>query len=276
MGNLNLFPARVPIGSMVDSAGKKCDVLMTPEFSRALSSVFDRIGGTSGMDTSEILALAERALALAEDAIVSDSFAPAPAPTLQDVAGLFDDSGLDAHFAALRSALDDLQTLIMTAPDGLARLSETVKELARRPSTVAQSAIAASVTGTLVATVLATVSVPANAMGKNGMLRITTTWSVTNSANNKTIVIRFGGTDISSNAVTTVATYQEQRMIQNRNAANSQVFIFGGFAYTGSPIGTLAKDTTAAQNIDIVAQLSNVGETITLEAYTVELIPSAN
>jgi hypothetical protein len=275
MGGLNLFPARVPIGTVVDSAGNNCDVLMTPEFARALSAVLQRIGGVDGLSTPEILKLAKQALTVAQDSIVNAAFAPPPAPPVETMA-VFDDSGVAAQLGVLIGALNDLQVLVMTAPDATARLAEAIKELARRPSTLAQSAIAASVTGTLAATVLATISVPANAMGKNGMLRITTTWSVTNSANNKTIVTRFGATDISSNAVTTVSTYQEQRMIQNRNAANSQVFIFGGFAYTGSPIGTLAKDTTVAQNIDIVAQLSNVGETITLEAYTVELIPSAN
>jgi hypothetical protein len=38
MPTLNLFPVRVPIGRTTDATGRSYDVLMTPEFARALST----------------------------------------------------------------------------------------------------------------------------------------------------------------------------------------------------------------------------------------------
>lgn len=56
--SLNLFPVRVPFGRFTDAAGKNYDVLMTPEFARALSDLMKRIGGTTGLSTEEISMLA--------------------------------------------------------------------------------------------------------------------------------------------------------------------------------------------------------------------------
>lgn len=154
-----------------------------------------------------------------------------------------------------------------------ASITDLMQELARRPSTLAQSATPITLSGSTDVTVLASVKVPANAMGSAGMVRITTTWSVTNNENNKTVITRFGGADIARNAVTTVSSYQEQRLVQNRNPGQ-QVFMFGGASYTGAPVATLDKDTTKTQTVDIVAQLQIATDAITLEAYTVELIPT--
>lgn len=55
---LNLFPARVAIGRVTDASGTSSDVLMTPEFSRALSDLFVRVGGANGMGSDDIAALA--------------------------------------------------------------------------------------------------------------------------------------------------------------------------------------------------------------------------
>jgi hypothetical protein len=59
---LNLFPVRVPIGRTIDSSGKPLDVLMTQEFARALSDLFQRVGGETGMSSTDIEALAFEAL----------------------------------------------------------------------------------------------------------------------------------------------------------------------------------------------------------------------
>lgn len=210
MGTLNLFPARVPIGRVMDPGGQR-DVMMTAEFSRALAALFDRVGGADSIGLSDV-----------------------------------------------GKMIDDIQA-----------------DLARRPSVLAQAAPGATLTGTAIESVLATITVPAKAMGRNGMLRISTAWSLTNSENEKKIVLRFGGVVMSSDTVITTSRYQTQQSIQNKGDFDSQVFVFGGAAYTGMPVSTMGKDTTAPQDIEIVAQLSSSGETITLEAYTVELIPFA-
>lgn len=157
-------------------------------------------------------------------------------------------------------------------PDGIST-AEIEKELARRPFTLAQSSSPIALTGTTTAKVLASVTIPANRIGKMGLVRISTTWSVSNSLGEKKIITRFGGDDISSNVITTVSTYQEQNSIQNRDKTDEQFFVFGGFAYTGAPLGKLTKDTTLPQIIDIVAQLSDSKDSVTLEAYTIEIIP---
>lgn len=54
---LNLFPARVPIGRFMDASGKSVDVLMTPEYARALGDLMVRVGGPSAFSTDEIGAL---------------------------------------------------------------------------------------------------------------------------------------------------------------------------------------------------------------------------
>lgn len=55
---LNLFPVRVPIGRVTGPDGRALDVLMTPEFARALADLLVRIGGANGMGTDDIAALA--------------------------------------------------------------------------------------------------------------------------------------------------------------------------------------------------------------------------
>ena len=54
---LNLFPARVPIGRLTLPDGSEVDVMMTPEFFRALSLVFVRLGGPNGMGADDLAAL---------------------------------------------------------------------------------------------------------------------------------------------------------------------------------------------------------------------------
>ncbi|MBS0175502.1 MAG: hypothetical protein JSR64_15785 [Nitrospira sp.] len=129
---------------------------------------------------------------------------------------------------------------------------------------------------------LATINIPANAMGANGVLRIYTLWSFTSSANNKTLRIRFSGgagTIYMNPVFTTSVGYSSLTMIMNRNATNSQV----GFASAGTNGGlgsssasanvTSSVDTTAATSLVITGQKASAGETLTLESYLVELIP---
>jgi hypothetical protein len=147
----------------------------------------------------------------------------------------------------------------------------------------ASAATGMSVTGTASETVLATVPIAAGAIGANGILRITSLWGVTNSANNKTVQVRLGASgngiagDIFGLAVlTTVAAIRMQNQIQNRNAANSQVTLSGtgtgGWGTTTGGISTATRDTSVATDLVFTGTLANTGETITLHSYLVELI----
>lgn len=123
---------------------------------------------------------------------------------------------------------------------------------------------------------LATVTVPAGVMGANGQLEIFTLWTVTTSANNKTVRVNFGGTDFLAGVWTTQVSSQFYTNIANRNAANSQKgmnaatsTVFGG---TTSAHATASVDTTAAVSLTLKAQCANAADTITLEKYSVKLL----
>lgn len=142
---------------------------------------------------------------------------------------------------------------------------------------LAQSAVAVAHTGDTNETTLATITVPAGAMGANGSATVEALFSYTNSANAKTLRIRFGGTQMVSIAATTTVSTRLQIRIHNRNATNSQVSVgfSPGFGSSTGPVITAAIDTTAAVNITITGQLASAGETITLESHAAEIRPKA-
>jgi hypothetical protein len=146
------------------------------------------------------------------------------------------------------------------------------------PYVIGQSAVASSHTGNTTETILATVTIPAGAIGPNGTVEIVTLWSYTNSANNKTWRIRLGGiggTQVALITRTTTATDGDLRVIRNRNSASSQVFYrntlgFGIGVGSATP-STGTVNTANAQDLVFTAELANSGETITLEGYTVKI-----
>lgn len=140
-----------------------------------------------------------------------------------------------------------------------------------------------AVTGTATTTeeILATIPVPKNFMARNGMLEVETLWTVTNSANNKTLRVRFGTVGITSqvcmaNIVTTNATARYHLIIGNRNNDAAQVcHPSAQFSASGSAVTTATIDTAQDQNIYITAEKASAGETATLERYSVRLIGGA-
>jgi hypothetical protein len=126
--------------------------------------------------------------------------------------------------------------------------------------------------------ILATITIPAGAMGANGRIRITHEWSWTNDANAKTCKVRFGGaagTAYHSSSLTTQTPMKVTTEIANRNSASSQfgssLVLFGVTGIT-SLTTTSAVDTTAATTIVITGQKAASGDTLTLESYLVELM----
>lgn len=143
---------------------------------------------------------------------------------------------------------------------------------------LANSGVQVSHTGDLNETTLATVTVPAGAMGANGAVRITVLYSWTNSGNTKTPRIRFGGTGgtiYHGFSATTTNGEQAMIIIRNRNNVASQVgqiAAYSGLGNMSSAPLTSAVDTSAAVDILIRGILTNITETISLEGYTVELL----
>lgn len=145
---------------------------------------------------------------------------------------------------------------------------------------LARSGSAVSHTGSTSETALATVSLPAGSMGPNGILRVTHLWSMTSSGNVKTPRIRLGGiagTAFYQQTQTTTVTLRHQTEIANRNNAASQVSwpsIAGGGGWTASAQAATTGTVNTGATLDIVisGQLASSGETITLEAYLIELL----
>jgi len=144
--------------------------------------------------------------------------------------------------------------------------------------TVAMSNVAVPLTGTTAETVLATIALPANVLGPNGACKIFAHWSYTNSANTKTMRYRLGaagagiaGTSLYGFNRTTQLSDAYVLAVGNRNALNAQLSHVVGV--TGAKI-TAAINTGAAFEIALTGLLAVAGETLTLEAYCVELLRS--
>jgi hypothetical protein len=148
------------------------------------------------------------------------------------------------------------------------------------PYVLAQSYAAVSHTGSTAEVALATISIPAGAMGANGSIEVDTVFSYTNNANLKTLRVRFGGvsgTEYLVNNVTTTVSARDSRLIANRNSASSQVggysvgILSGGWGGNGNAAITSAVNTANAVDLVISGQLASAGDTVTLEGYTVTL-----
>lgn len=141
---------------------------------------------------------------------------------------------------------------------------------------LAQSSVAASHTGNTSETTLASVVIPAGAMGPNGRVRITSLWSGTNSANAKTMRHKFGGVNYFAQNLTTQNGWRHENEIGNRNVANTQIGngnnAFGSMSVAPN---SSAVDTSSDVTIQFTGQLANAAETVTLESYLVELYHAA-
>lgn len=144
---------------------------------------------------------------------------------------------------------------------------------------IAASAVIATAPADTNENVLATVTLPAGIMGPNGIVRITTLWTVTNSANAKTLKVYFGGlggTTYLSVGLTAVASYQPITMIRNRNSVSSQVgspdAATASISSSTDGVTTSSINTASAVDIVITGTKASAGETISLESYLVELI----
>jgi len=147
--------------------------------------------------------------------------------------------------------------------------------------TIVATAGSSSVTGTLLETNLVALRIPGGAMGSNGVIQVWLLWTYTNSANAKTLNVRFNQTPgvtasgfVSAVNATTTATSQTLTIIRNANAANAQVG-YGGASVT--PFGGVtnvpmvgAVNTALDAYVNINATLANASDSVTLQhAYAV-------
>ena len=145
---------------------------------------------------------------------------------------------------------------------------------------LAQSGVAASVTGTTAETLLASVAFPA--LGINDSLVVETAWTVNNNANAKTPRVRvntstaLGGSTFVAYAMASTVRLGDVRSIVNRGATNSQIGLGNS---GGAPIGaassahtTGSTETNAGGYVLLSGQLATSTDTLTLEYYRVELV----
>ncbi len=124
-------------------------------------------------------------------------------------------------------------------------------------------------------------TLPADILGTHGVAEVSHFWSYTNSANTKTLRVRFGGTSGTSAQLpqpTTTATAQLSCFIRNQNSKSAQIYFAPSssspFTTSSSAVTTSAIDTASAQDILIGGQLSNTAEFIKLEAYRIWVEPA--
>lgn len=132
--------------------------------------------------------------------------------------------------------------------------------------------------------VLTTVTIPAGAMGANGVvvLEFSTLWTA--SANNKTWRVRLNGvagTQLFSEVVTTGGAGGRfaRVVITNTNSASAQISAIlngssGGVALTNNVASAI--DTTAAVDLVITCVKATAGETVTVNAYNCLLLANGS
>lgn len=143
---------------------------------------------------------------------------------------------------------------------------------------LAASAVSHSHTGDTAKTSVASLTVPANSMGPNGILRITTLWSATNNANAKTVFTDLGGTSFQQSSVASVAEHSDMILIRNRNSVSSQVCTAathgaGGIGLSSAAITTGVLNTGTDLTLTFYVQCNGSGsDTLALESYLVEVL----
>lgn len=134
-----------------------------------------------------------------------------------------------------------------------------------------------SVAATTSEETLAEVLIPANKIGKNGVLRVTSLLDVTGSANNKRVRIYLGAAllhEVNLNAATVQADVN-QLTIMNRDNVMEQVSAPkttppAGIGASTDTLVLSAVDTSVNQTLRITGEKDNAGDEIHLRGYVVE------
>lgn len=149
-------------------------------------------------------------------------------------------------------------------------------ELDSVPCVLNQSGQSVALTGTTSETVLATIPIPAGALRRHGRIRIWATGSVTANTDTKTIKVKIGSTVIGGAIATSaagVSTFDIEANVVNGATPNSN---FGSvIAFMGATVQQAGANVGAnmlnASTLTITGQLGTGTDTITLNAYTVEV-----
>lgn len=131
------------------------------------------------------------------------------------------------------------------------------------------SAVAVSCASTATDEVLATFSIAAGVMGPNSILQIEPYWTFTNSATNKILKVKIGGSTIYTATRTTSIKEAPLIVLANRNSLASQI---KPYVSTYVTAGLDAKETftidfSATVEVEITGQRASGADTLTLEYF---------
>lgn len=127
---------------------------------------------------------------------------------------------------------------------------------------------------------LLTVTIPAGAIGPNGIVRVTVQYDTNSSANSKTFKIyhnssaTIGGTNIWNASHTASLGARSSREFVNQNSASSQRYHSAGAdtgTGAGSGTGTGSIDTANTSYIIVTGKKASAGDTLTLSFAIVEI-----
>ena len=153
------------------------------------------------------------------------------------------------------------------------------------PYILAKSFVAVSAGADTSEDTLATITVPANALAANGVLRITWQFTHSGAGGTRTVRVRYSGasgTQYLNQALgATRVSITGTTIIGNRNATNSQSGSSIGVQDNGAGLAsaaagnvTSAVDTTASTTAVITCQKASAGDVCTLDGYVAELLSS--
>jgi hypothetical protein len=177
------------------------------------------------------------------------------------------------------SAAGHDETDFLHAANNLGEIADRI-ETARNLGTgimLGHSAVPSSHSGDTAEFPLASVTVPAGVMGKNGRIEIKADFSFNSSADLKIMTVKFGASAVASISQSTQAPDMIEAVVANRNNASAQRQTWRRFNGTGSNVptsgGASAVDTSASVDIAIIGQLTSPADIVTLEGYQVILYP---
>lgn len=130
-------------------------------------------------------------------------------------------------------------------------------------------------------TVLSLVGVvPANALGNNGRLKITTLWSCTVSdASVKTGRVKINGTLVDTAVLTSTRQHQKDLILRNRNSRTAQVAtgptVVNSYGQSSAAVVYHAIDTAAPLDVTFTIQNSLAADSTKLEGVIIEIVPAA-
>lgn len=123
---------------------------------------------------------------------------------------------------------------------------------------------------------ISSITLPGGMMGANGVLRTIPTYSMANTANNKTFRQKLGGTQTHGYVVPSYATLQMMLIIRNCGVQNLQASVtnLDGIGATTSAIVQSTIDTSSDQTVLQTVQLATATDFVVLEGSTMEVLPA--